>query len=183
MSMISEQIKKLRDKAFAYGYTSNSEMESLLIQAADTIESLSAKLQEANEELERWHTDHINEKIKNPFAWTSTLICHNCDHKDEYIEKLEAEIEELKAANMERSAEDCSGWISCNERLPETVEYMEFEPTPYMKRLEVAYMTDTVEYLIGFYDGNKWMDKRHNIIKNVIAWKPFVKLPDKHREP
>ena len=50
----------------------------------------------ALEELERWHTDRINEKIKNPFAWTSTSICYNCDHKDEYIEELEAEIQELK---------------------------------------------------------------------------------------
>lgn len=70
------------------------------------------------------------------------------------------------------------GWISCSERLPETSEYMEFAPTPYMKRIEIAYMTDTVEYLIGFYDGSKWMDKHHNIIKNVIAWKPFLKLPE-----
>lgn len=45
-------------------------------------------------ELERWHTDTINQKIKNVFANTSTLICHNCDHKDDYIEELEAEIED-----------------------------------------------------------------------------------------
>lgn len=70
------------------------------------------------------------------------------------------------------------GWIPCSDRLPETSEYIEFEPTPYMKRIEIAYMTDTVEYLIGFYDGSKWMDKHHNIIKNVIAWKPFLKLPE-----
>lgn len=95
------------------------------------------------------------------------------------IESLSAK---LQAANMEWSAEDCGGWIRCKERLPETVEYMKFEPTPYMKRLEIAYMTDTVEYLIGFYDGSKWLDKHHNIIKNVIAWKPFVKLPDKRHE-
>lgn len=45
-------------------------------------------------ELRRWRTEKINRKIKNPFAWTSTVICHNCDHKDEYIEELEKEIEE-----------------------------------------------------------------------------------------
>ena len=45
-------------------------------------------------ELDRWHTDTINQKIKNVFANTSTLICHNCDHKDDYIEELEAEIED-----------------------------------------------------------------------------------------
>lgn len=59
--------------------------------------------------MERWHTDKVNDKIKNPFAWTSTLCCHNCDHKDEYIEELEA-------SDMERSAEDCGGgWIPCDE--------------------------------------------------------------------
>ena len=44
-------------------------------------------------ELERWHTDHVNKNIKNPFAWKSTLVCHNCDHKDDYIEELEAELD------------------------------------------------------------------------------------------
>lgn len=58
-----------------------------------TIEELTAK----NEELKRWHTDRIAENIKNSFANTSTLCCHNCDHKDEYIEELEAEVEEYQA--------------------------------------------------------------------------------------
>lgn len=47
-------------------------------------------------ELKRWHTPKINEKIRNPFANTSTLICHNCNHKDEYIEELESRIEEYE---------------------------------------------------------------------------------------
>ena len=51
----------------------------------------------ALEEVQRWHTSEINPKIKNVFANTSTQICHNCDHKDEYIEELEAEVEEYRA--------------------------------------------------------------------------------------
>lgn len=51
----------------------------------------------ALEEIQRWHTSEINPKIKNLFANTSTQICHNCDHKDEYIEELEAEVEEYHA--------------------------------------------------------------------------------------
>jgi len=47
----------------------------------------------ALEEVQRWHTSVINPKIKNVFANTSTQICQNCDHKDEYIEELEAEVE------------------------------------------------------------------------------------------
>lgn len=50
----------------------------------------------ALKELQRWHTDRVNKKIKNPFASTSTFICHNCDHKDEYIEELEYSIEEYE---------------------------------------------------------------------------------------
>lgn len=56
------------------------------------------------EELKRWRTDQINDKIKNPFAWTSTLICHNCDHKDEYIEELEFELDEYQAIG---TVEEC----------------------------------------------------------------------------
>ena len=55
-----------------------------------TVEKLTANM----EELKRWHTDKIAPNVKNPFAYTSTLICHNCDHKDDYIEELEAEVEE-----------------------------------------------------------------------------------------
>lgn len=61
--------------------------------AIGTVEEIQKKM----EELDRWHTDKINENIKNPFAYTSTLICHNCDHKDDYIEELEAEVEEYKS--------------------------------------------------------------------------------------
>lgn len=50
----------------------------------------------ALEEVQRWHTSEINPNIKNEFANTSTQICHNCDHKDEYIEELEAEVEEYR---------------------------------------------------------------------------------------
>ncbi|RKJ46553.1 hypothetical protein D7X98_04140 [bacterium 1XD8-76] len=130
MSMISEQVNELRKAAKWFEGACFPEAVKLLDEAADTIESLSAK---------------------------------------------------LATANMEcSSAYYGNGWIPCSERLPVTAEYMEFEPTPYMKRLEIAYMTDTVEYLIGFYDGCKWMDKHHNIIKNVIAWKPFLKLPEEY---
>lgn len=79
-------------------------------------------------------------------------------------------------------AEGKAKWISCSDRMPNTEEYMGFAPIGYLKRLEIAYTTDTVEYLIGFYDGSKWIDKHHNIIKNVIAWKPFSPLPEPYHE-
>ena len=45
-------------------------------------------------ELKMWRTSIVNNDIKNPFANTSTLICHNCDHKDEYIVELEIGLED-----------------------------------------------------------------------------------------
>ncbi len=66
--------------------------EYLEYQQLGAVEEVKLKI----EELKRWHTDHIVDGIKNEFANTSTLICHNCDHKDEYIMELEAEVEELR---------------------------------------------------------------------------------------
>ena len=65
-----------------------------------TVEEIKANM----EELKRWHTDKTNPKIKNVFANTSTLICHNCDHKDDYIENLEAEIDEYRTIG---TVEEC----------------------------------------------------------------------------
>ena len=69
------------------------------------------------------------------------------------------------------------GWIPVGVRLPEKNEYFvetssdkDF-PNGYYKRLEIAYMTDTIEYVHGYYDGYKWMDKWYDIIENVVAWK------------
>lgn len=58
----------------------------------------------ALEEIQRWHTSVVNPNIKNEFANTSTQICHNCDHKDEYIEELEAEVEEYRTIG---TTEEC----------------------------------------------------------------------------
>ena len=69
------------------------------------------------------------------------------------------------------------GWIPVGERLPEKNEYFvetssdkDF-PNGYYKRLEIAYMTDTIEYVHGYYDGYKWMDKYLDTIKNIVAWR------------
>ena len=65
------------------------------------------------------------------------------------------------------------GWIPVEERLPKYKERCgnDDNGNQYMKRLEIAYMTDTVEYTHGYYDGYKWMDKYHDTIKNVVAWR------------
>lgn len=58
----------------------------------------------ALEEIQRWHTSVVNPNVKNEFANRSTQICVNCDHKDEYIEELEAEVEEYRAIG---TVEEC----------------------------------------------------------------------------
>lgn len=65
------------------------------------------------------------------------------------------------------------GWIPVDERLPTEEEYIGGydRDIPWLKRLEIAYMTDTLVYKHGYYDGFKWFDERHRKIENVIAWK------------
>ena len=68
-------------------------------------------------------------------------------------------------------------WIPVKERLPEEKEWIGYNKEisiRYMKRIEIAYMTDTVEYTIGYFDGYKWIDKYYGIIPNVVAWKIHV---------
>ena len=68
-------------------------------------------------------------------------------------------------------------WIPVGERLPEEKEWIGYNKEisiRYMKRIEIAYMTDIVEYTIGYFDGYKWMDKYYGIIPNVVAWKIHV---------
>ncbi|WP_394918988.1 hypothetical protein [uncultured Robinsoniella sp.] len=63
-------------------------------------------------------------------------------------------------------------WVPVSERLPVRKEYLGSNSRAiYMKCMEIAYMTDTLEYKIGYYDGYKWMDKRLEKIVNVVAWK------------
>lgn len=67
-------------------------------------------------------------------------------------------------------------WISVEDRLPTQDEYLTHhnDGLDSLKRITIAYMTDTVEYTIGCYDGYKWMNQLGNrVVKDVIAWKPF----------
>lgn len=73
-----------------------------------------------------------------------------------------------------RQSRDNDGWIQVEERLPRKREWRGYDintNVSYMRRLEIAYMTDTIEYTHGYYDGYKWMDERQSTIKNVVAWK------------
>lgn len=92
------------------------------------------------------------------------------DVQEEDIENFNHDIEYLKDIICKYMNDD---WIPVEERLPEYGERCSHgdEGIQYMKRLEIAYMTDTVEYTHGYYDGYKWIDKKHDIIPNVVAWR------------
>lgn len=77
----------------------------------------------ALEEVQRWHTSVINPNIKNEFANTSTQICHNCDHKDEYIEELEAEVEPYRALEK-RLTDMFGGELSLEDVTDELERYL-----------------------------------------------------------
>lgn len=64
-------------------------------------------------------------------------------------------------------------WIPVSERLPDRIEYEAATADgPYFQRLEIAAKTDTIEYHIGYYDGDVWFDKRYQSFKgDVVAWK------------
>lgn len=67
-------------------------------------------------------------------------------------------------------------WISVDDRLPTEDEYLTHhnDGLDTLKRITIAYMTDTIEYTIGCYDGYKWVNQLGNKkINNVVAWKPF----------
>lgn len=117
---ISEQVKELRKAAKWFEGTGLPETIKLVNDAADTIESLSAKLQ---------------------------------------------------AANMERSAEDCGGWIPCSERLPE-------------KNGNYLCTMWSGEVMICEYGWNGPKTKRdffrNYCAANVIAWR---EMPEPYHKP
>ena len=138
----------------------------------------------ALEEVQRWHTSVINPNIKNEFANTSTQICHNCDHKDEYIEELEAEVEEYRTIGTpeecKKSVAVCKAMIA-RKITPENMEeYMKFEDECVecgftLKSLLEAREKQTAKK-IEIFNGQascpncKYLFGERGIIKNLRTW-------------
>lgn len=63
-------------------------------------------------------------------------------------------------------------WIQVDERLPNREEWIGTKGKEhYLRRLEIAVTSDTLEYFLVFYDGHKWFDKFGRTYGNVVAWK------------
>ena len=73
-----------------------------------------------------------------------------------------------------------NGWIRVEERVPDREELMGVKGKEhYLRRMEIAVDSDTIEYFIVFYDGYKWFDKFGRTYAGVKAWKihePFNPL-------
>lgn len=94
-----------------------------IVQKVEDLNSAYDAAIKALEEVQRWHTSVINPKIKNVFANTSTQICQNCDHKDEYIEELEAEVEPYRALEK-RLTDMFGGELSLEDVTDELERYL-----------------------------------------------------------
>lgn len=99
----------------------------------------------------------VREKIQNKYRVVKTDedLCTNI---------INAHLSRENTSEIERLSRDNDGWIPVEDRLPEKNEYFvdtsenEAFPNGYYRRLEIAYMPDTIEYIHGYYDGYKWMD-------------------------
>lgn len=95
---------------------------------------------------------------------------------------IEALSTKLQAANMERSTEDCGGWIYCGDgnNLPKepfgcVVTAIDTEPTT------MANFETILPYQVG-YSGGTWNNSDGEAIPfEVIAWMPAPKEP--YHEP
>ena len=88
-------------------------------------------------------------------------IIEPCAKAARTLPELEELLSRENGPEITRSSRDNDGWMSVEERLPEKNEYFvdtssnkEF-PNGYYRRLEIAYMTDIVEYIHGYYNGYK----------------------------
>ena len=93
---VLSELLLIAPKVFAVRKKSLGEYYSHLENCKKEIQACEVAIK-ALEEVQRWHISVINPKIKNAFANSSTQICQNCDHKDEYIEELETELAEYCA--------------------------------------------------------------------------------------
>lgn len=80
MSMISEQVKRLRDKAHeiadTYGYQRESDVTDLLFEAANTIEMLSAKCADKLEKMT------IADRIRSMTDQELAVFIEKCEDSD-----------------------------------------------------------------------------------------------------
>lgn len=197
MSMISEQIKELREIVSS----SNPELyvpkkiRNMILQAADTIEVLSTTLNKDEDRCRCKYAEvyHIGETVNKlhelcgeKIGWihygreiadSFQMINRLCG----FIESLSTK---LRAENMERSVEDFNEWIYCGDgkNFPEG-ENVKVIASAVWDGYE--YTTESYFYHGEFYNKPYYQISAGEICESytgdkVVAWKPF---PDPYHEP
>lgn len=170
---ISEQINELRIAAV---YKEHS-LKKLLEQAADTIESLSAKLQAANMEqiTENKQDDYKHCEECGNFAPLPNGVRGGKRGHCKMQHRIDARSGRSRACKLfvekkGQTVEDCGGWIPCSERLPE--EDSDFIVTFRDGECVIAYLDEN----------DKWVNSSTGleIAIQVMAWH---RLPPKYHEP
>ena len=176
---ISEQVSRLR--YVANGMEIGSYSENILIdmlnEAADTIESLSAKLQAADVE---WHGNGLYDEMRKELK--HSIIDLDADHYklSEFMRVID-EVFVKYRNGIERPAADCVvGWILCEDRLPEdgvdVLVWFEYFRYGEYNRL---FQTKGISYTYngqwsGFVNGQSGWNQL-----SIIAWQP---MPEDYHE-
>lgn len=114
-----------------------------------TMREFAQTCKKALEEVKCWHTSAVNPRIKNVFANRSTQICQNCDHKDEYIEELETEIEQYREIGTFEQCQTAmqlySEMIKRKFTIETVEEYMKFKDELVKRELTFSNLIDLME--------------------------------------
>ena len=165
-------------KVFAVRKKSLGEYYSNLENCKKEIQSCEVAIK-ALEEVQRWHTSVINPNIKNEFANTSTQICHNCDHKDEYIEELEAEVEPYRALEK-RLTDMFGGELSLEDVTDELERYLKEPDNAHPINAKILTYEDAAAWdayhAIGTPEECRAAVEKHQRAKNLIFDKSLMVL-------
>lgn len=160
---ISEQVKELKELANSY-YGEIKNHVSTIEKAADTIESLSEKLQAANMERSA-DFEAILEEIKERI-----FIVEVAEFETESVALFD-DIEEIMRFHItEKSAEDCGGWIPCKEKLPEETGF-------YMVTKKIKETGERFSGKSRFDIEKGWNDPLNFV--DIVAWQS---LPEPYHE-
>jgi len=180
---ISEQVKELRELADGYKMADRPLAANTIYQSADTIESLSAKQENAYYVKRNGKDDVIvsimYNKADNKYHFVNLSKNHICTCGFETTEEAIADMEQRKNNGsicdfylIEQSAEDCGGWIPCKERLPD-------KKGDYW----ITYTYESYKHLRKCVGVSAFIDGKFTKCGiNIIAWKP-CDTPEPYHEP
>ncbi len=117
-------------------------------------------------------------------------FCPYCGHPmtDEAFNIISKRLKETIYDTIDNNDDPTIDWVSTLIKLPTEEQYtmtyvnLDNETCRCLRRLLIAFKTDTIEYAIGYYDGYKWMTDApsNKIIKDdIVAWRFFERYEEK----